>query len=130
MNTNLSNIAGFPLEINLETMTFQSDPEIGFVRESRTADQIREVLYAPDAVSPDQILFYIDHLEVAAGSTREIFDRFGLTYGFTILRPGTIGREFIKNSWAHSSANSWDCINLSGNLCPNSWNHVAIPAKK
>jgi glucose-6-phosphate isomerase len=96
MTIDLSSTAGFPLTFDLDTLKIYSSKEIEFVRDFRTALQLKDVLFAPDAVEPDKILFYLDHLNQAASSTMSLLAQQGLTYGFTTLPAVKIGREFVK----------------------------------
>lgn len=68
----------------------ETEPEI------RTREDMKEVLFETDEDGPDE-LYYMYRGVAPESDVKEIAGQ-GLRYDITILRPGTVGREYVKTA--------------------------------
>jgi glucose-6-phosphate isomerase len=96
VKTDLSALAGFRLSFDPDTLALETGPEIRLQRSSRTVRDLWEVLFSPDLLPADRILFYLDHIEAAPEAESKILAENELAFGFTLLPPARIGDEYVK----------------------------------
>lgn len=92
----LSSTTGLPLGLTAAgEITFGPglDPIVPGVRKLR---DVRDVLMNPDADGPDEL--YTMYRNVALAEHRERLAAARLRYDVTVIRPGTIGREYVKTA--------------------------------
>ena len=62
----------------------------------RTREEMREVLLDPEADAPAEL--YYMYRDVCRQQDRELLAQHGLRYDVTVIRPGLLGREYIKTA--------------------------------
>lgn len=95
MIKDLSDVVGFPLYFDIKTLTLESE-DIKFSHHRRTAFDMKDVLYTPGDASPNITLFHLYHIEEAPFAAMKVLEDYQLNYGFTILIPQCVGREYAR----------------------------------
>lgn len=96
MHVDLSERTGLPLRLTAAgQLQFGSglDPVVPAVRR---LDEMRDVLQQPGADGPEDL--YWMYRNVARRDDRERLAAAGLRYDVTVIRPGLIGREYVKTA--------------------------------
>ena len=62
----------------------------------RTREEMREVLLDPEADAPAEL--YYMYRDVCRQQDRELLAQHGLRYDVTVIRPGLLGRDYIKTA--------------------------------
>jgi glucose-6-phosphate isomerase len=87
--------AGFDLFLEPSTLDVATPGEVHFIQETRRVRDLRTVLFEPDALSEDTVLYWNYKLD-RAGEAGPFFQRLGLTFGLVLLPPLQVGREYVK----------------------------------
>ncbi len=109
----LSSLAGFPLGFDPESYEVATAEDMILARAARTAEQMKNVLYAPEAVPPELELYYTFHPERLPQSQADALATRHLTFSFVLLPPLRIGGEYVKTSGHYHG-----CIPGSSLICP------------
>ena len=89
--------SGLPLFWNREEEAMQFGEEIKTVEPIiRTKKEMTPVLYDPEAEGPDEL--YLIYRGIAPAADKKDIAEQGLRFDITVIRPGTIGKEFIKTA--------------------------------
>ena len=94
----LSAAVGFNLIFDPVALTMHSGDGFTFARTTRQAGALRNVLRAPEALSPETPLYHIFYLDNAPPAARDLLAAHRLTYSPVLLPPHVIGGEFVKTS--------------------------------
>jgi glucose-6-phosphate isomerase len=92
----LSDVAGFPLRLDPDTIAIDSGGGIVFQHSTRTAGALRDVLESPEAVPSETPVYHLSTIATAPPAADEALSRLGLILGLVLVRPIRIGREFAK----------------------------------
>lgn len=89
--------SGLPLFWNGEEERLVFGEGLNGVRpDIRTKTQMKDVLFEPDGEGPEDL--YYMYRGVSRVHEAEAIAKHGLRYDITFLRPGTVGREYIKTA--------------------------------
>jgi len=102
----LSTRVGFPLLLDTDVPDVITGGDVRFVRETRRVENMRGVLYEPDALPLDSPLYWNYKLDQAS-SYSDLFHKMHLTFGLVLLPPMKVGVEYVKtHGHYHSSISS------------------------
>lgn len=94
----LSSLAGFQLGFDPVSFEVTTAENMALRRVAKTAAQLFEVLFAPDAEPPASELYYTFHLERTPPTLADVLAAHHLTFSFVLLPPRRIGGEYVKTS--------------------------------
>lgn len=103
MKINLSDLAGFPLEFDPDTLEVLTGAEIRFLQEVRYHWQMEKVLAQPDML-PEGASIYRNFKLSHAGFYNPVFKHLHMTFGLVLLPSLRIGSEFVKTHGHYHSA--------------------------
>ena len=87
--------AGFPLQIDTQSLEVRAGGGISFELQPRLVDEIRPVLFETDSL-PSGMPFYWNYKLVQAGSADQLFQGKRLTFGLVLLPALKAGAEYVK----------------------------------
>ncbi|HSO27964.1 MAG TPA: glucose-6-phosphate isomerase family protein, partial [Anaerolineales bacterium] len=109
MTVDLSALVGFGLLFDPDTFEIKPQPGYEFNRSARHFAEVAAVFSERDALPPERVVFYLEHLAVCPAQEDEVLVKKTLAYGFTILPPLRIGREFNKtHGHSHPVVSGYD----------------------
>lgn len=90
----LSSVSGLKIFLCPDKYTLQFEPALHTAPAVRRLEDMQDVLLDSTAFGPDEL--YWMYRNVALPEDRPLIEKLGLRYDITVLRPGKIGREYIK----------------------------------
>jgi len=88
--------SGLPLQADDKGRLFFGDSPFPLRPDIRRRSEMLEVLYEPGAPGPEEL--YYMYRGVCREHDRALLAQYRLRYDVTILRPGTVGNEYIKTA--------------------------------
>lgn len=92
----LEKTSGLPLQADGEGTLIFGGGLLAVTPDIRYRQDMQEVLYEPEAPGPEEL--YYMYRGVCRDADRELLQKYGLRYDVTVLRPGTVGNEYIKTA--------------------------------
>ncbi|MCL5982313.1 MAG: glucose-6-phosphate isomerase [Firmicutes bacterium] len=93
---NLEPTSGLPLQADDKGGLMFGAGLVPVTPDIRRRRDMLEVLFAPESPGPEEL--YYMYRGVGRESDRKLLSQHGLRYDVTILRPGTVGNEYIKTA--------------------------------
>lgn len=90
----LSRVSGLQVSLCTDNCALKLEPGLYTTPAVRRLEDMRDVLQDSTAYGPDEL--YWMYRDIALPEDRPIIEKLGLRYDITVLRPGKIGREYIK----------------------------------
>ncbi len=99
----LTRQAGFALCLDADTLEVTTRSDILFHRQTRSVADMKQVLYQPEALSPDSAL-YATYQLLDGGAFQPAFQSMHLTFGLVLLPAIKVGEEYVKSHGHYHSA--------------------------
>ena len=103
MIRDLTSLAGFSLYLDVDTLEVTFDSSIRFHQQARRVADLQQVLYQPDALPIDSVLYWNYQL-LDAGMFQPAFQAMHLTFGLVLLPSMMIGSEYVRTHGHYHSA--------------------------
>lgn len=94
----LTQYAGFPLKFEPDTLKVTAGDGLVFKRSTRHGVDVKDVLFFPEKVRPNDPVYMMDILDRAPAETQAVLGRYDLTFSLVLLPPLKIGNEFVKTT--------------------------------
>lgn len=92
----LKSTSGLPLKADGEGRLSFGEGLFAVTPDIRLKKDMLDVLYEPDGLGPEEL--YYMYRDVCREQDRELLKKHGLRYDVTVLRPGRVGKEYIKTA--------------------------------
>lgn len=120
---------GLKLDINRPELVFEKDLEFSPVA-VRTLSQMREVLLDKDIRLPQEL--YYMYRDIYRCSEKPLLEEHSLRYDVTVIKPHTLGREFMKTAGHYHPGNYGELYEVVSGRCfcllqrPDAENHRRV----